>query len=355
MSFDDKVAHLRLLMQERNLQGIVLRRSPNVAWLIGGRAHVAMVVDAGCLDVVITPTSVRAITNRIEANRLQAEELPASVDVEFVDWQQGRDGLLPTGAEIGSDTPGADRADLGKEIESLRQVLDAADRERFEQICRDAASALGAAMKAARTDDREVDIAGRIASALWSADLEPVVLLVAGERRAPLMRHPLPTTDVVGARAIGSICARRKGLIASVTRVVAFAEFTEAQWQQYDGLLAVEGAMLDATKPGSPFSAVLEAARAAYPNAGFAADEWTKHHQGGPTGFLPRDWPATLTSASTMRIGQPVAWNPTAAGLKVEDTWVVESDGPRLLSLDRLWPTREAAGRARPTVWRSGS
>jgi antitoxin VapB len=344
MTTTTAVRELRRLCVDEGLDGVVLRKSANVAWAIGGRAHVAMVVDVGCLDLVVTHDEVIAVTNRIEANRLLAEELPEGIQVQAVDWQQGRDGLLPTGDRFGSDLPGAGRRDVGPAVEALRRHLDREDEQRFRGICADAAVALGSAMRSLAADDREVDVAGKVAAALWHADLEPVVLLVAGERRAPAMRHPLPTTDVVGDRAVVSICARRKGLIASATRIAVFGGDASA----YERLVEVEGAMLDATVVGAPFSAPIEAARLAYPENGFPADEWTRHHQGGPTGFLPRDWPATTASAVAIAAGQPVAWNPTAAGLKVEDTWLVTGSGLELLTVDGTWPTITVRGRRRP-------
>ncbi|NCW80222.1 MAG: hypothetical protein EBW08_05000, partial [Pelagibacteraceae bacterium] len=40
-----------------------------------------------------------------------------------IKWSEGRDPQLPTGAKVGSDQPGADRIDLGTEIEIIRASL----------------------------------------------------------------------------------------------------------------------------------------------------------------------------------------------------------------------------------------
>jgi antitoxin VapB len=88
----------------------------------------------------------------------------------------------------------------------------------------------------------------------------------------------------------------------------------------------------------------------AYPKFGFASDEWTKHHQGGPTGYAPRDWPANRESAQSILINQPIAWNPTADGWKCEDTILATSTGVEIMSVDPSWPTLQIAGRARPDI-----
>ena len=350
--FPERVARIRAVLADRDLDAIVLRRNPNVAWLLGARVHIPLVIDAAALDVVITDDDVRVVTNAIEANRFQAEELPDGVSLDVVPWTESRDGRLPTGPRVGSDQPGADRACVGADVDAARSTLVADDRERFRDIGADAARALGAVVKAVTPEDREIDVAAAVSAALWRADLEPVVLLVAGERRAPLMRHPMPTHDRIGAKVIASVCARRQGLIASVTRISVTAEIADHQAHEYVALLSVEAAMLDATRVGQPFAEPLTAAIGAYAATGLGEQEWPRHHQGGPTGYLPRDWPATPSSTAHIAAEQLVAWNPTAAGLKVEDTWLVRPDGPENLTLDPTWPTQDVAGRARPALWR---
>ena len=229
----------------------------------------------------------------------------------------------------------------------MRASLIESDLARFQEICIDAAVALGNAMKQVESTDREIDVAGLITHSLWQADLEIAFLGVAGQERVHKFRHPLPTDSVVGNRVSASICAKRKGLIASVTRIVTFGEVTDQMIADYTSIFKVEAALLDATIVGKSFSDPINAAIAAYPANGFDADEWTKHHQGGPTGFLPRDWPANQTSARLIQSNQPIAWNPTGKGWKAEDTIVATNSGVKLLSVDPEWPAFEVKGRSR--------
>lgn len=346
--FNERVAPLRELMKQKGLESIVLRRNPNLAWAIAGRAHVPTTIDAACFDLIITQEGATAITNVVEAPRLIAEELPSEVIVKAIKWSEGRDPQLPTGTKVGSDQPGADRIDLGTEIEIIRASLIESDVVRYKEICSDAAIALGNAMKQVVSSDREIDVAGLITHALWQADLEIAFLGVAGQERVHKFRHPLPTDAVIGNRASASICAKRKGLIASVTRIVSFEPISDAMAKDYEAIFKVEAAMLDATVVGKPFSDPVNAAIAAYPANGFDGDEWVKHHQGGPTGFLPRDWPANTGSARLIANNQPIAWNPTGKGFKAEDTILATNSGVKILSMDPDWPSFEVNGRTRP-------
>jgi antitoxin VapB len=346
-AFNERIQPLRDLMKAKGLDAFVLRRNPNLAWAIAGRAHVPTTIDMACFDLIITHDSATAITNVVEAPRLIAEELPGEVTVKTIKWSEGRDPLLPNGSKVGSDQPGADRIDLGVEVEMMRASLIESDLARFQDICIDAAVALGNAMKQVESTDREIDVAGLITHSLWQADLEIAFLGVAGQERVHKFRHPLPTDSVVGNRVSASICAKRKGLIASVTRIVTFGEVTDQMITDYTSIFKVEAALLDATIVGNSFSDPINAAIAAYPANGFDADEWTKHHQGGPTGFLPRDWPANKGSTRLIQSNQPIAWNPTGKGWKAEDTIIATNSGVKLLSVDPEWPSFEVKGRSR--------
>ncbi len=345
--FNQRIQPIRELMKAKDLEAFVLQRNPNLAWAIAGRAHVPNSIDAACFDLIITQDSALAITNVVEAPRLIAEEFPIEVSVKEIKWSEGRDGYLPEGAQVGSDQPGAGRVELGIEIENIRASLIASDVARFREICTDAAIALGNAMKQVESTDREIDVAGLISHSLWQSDLEIAFLGVAGQDRVHKFRHPLPTDAIVGNRVSASICAKRKGLIASVTRIVTFGEVNEVMVAEYESIFKVEAALLDATVVGAPFSDPINAAMAAYPTYGFAPDEWTKHHQGGPTGYLPRDWPANQGSSRLIANNQPIAWNPTGKGWKAEDTILATKLGVKLLTNDPKWPSFEVNGRTR--------
>ena len=347
-AFNTRIQPVRDLMAEKGLDTFVIRRNPNLAWAIAGRAHVPTAIDAACFDLIITKNSAVAITNVVEAPRLSAEEFPAEVSVQTVPWSQGRDPLLPTGAKVGSDQPGGDRVDLGVEIEIIRGSLIADDVERFKKICLEAAAALGSAMKEVKSSDREIDVAALITSSLWRSNLEIAFLGVAGQERVTKFRHPLPTSTPIGDRVSASICAKHKGLIASITRIVSFGQLSQEEINGYESIFKVEAAMFDATVVGKPFSDPINAAIAAYPLNGFDKDEWQNHHQGGPTGFLPRDWPANQGTTRLIAQNQPIAWNPTGKGFKAEDTILATNSGVKILSMDPDWPSFEVNGRTRP-------
>lgn len=351
-AFAGKISSLRRLMADKQLDAVILRRNPNLAWAISGRAHVPTTIDAACFDLVITESDTYAVTNAIEAPRLAAEEFPQELAIKVVQWWEGRNHGLPEGISIGCDQPGAGLVDLGVEIEILRASLDEYDRARITSIAARSALAVSNAMREITASDREIDVAARVSSALWRENLEVSFLGIAGESRVRRFRHPLPTDALIGARASASVCAKEKGLISSITRIVTFGELTPVEENEYSAILEVEADLLDATVIGNPFSSVIDVATRSYGAHGFDSDEWHHHHQGGPSGFMPRDWPATQASARLIQSDQVIAWNPTGKGWKVEETLLTHTSGNLLLRGEDGWPTRLVRGRIRPDLLR---
>ena len=346
----EKRARIKALLAEKGLEAVVLRKGANVAWITGGRAHIPTTLELSCMDVVVYPDRIVVVTNKIEAGRLKDEELSGDEELIIVNWFEGRDAHLPKGSKIGVDGADSERTNIQGDIENLRRSLNEFEVARLKEIGRDATEALEEAMLDIDNDESEVEVAGEIAEELWERNLEPVVLLVAGEDRIKKYRHPLPTTTKVGNLVMGVICARRKGLIASVTRLVHFGELRAELKDTYSRLLSVEAAFLDGTKPGATLAEAFKGGQVGYLKQGFDRDEWTNHHQGGPTGYLPRDFTAHEKTNQLIEVRNAIAWNPSAAGLKVEDTLVVTESGFEFVTGSSEWPSLEIAGRRRPDI-----
>jgi antitoxin VapB len=346
----EKLGRLKALLKERDLDAIILKKGANVAWAIGGRAHVPTTLELACMDLVISQDGIEVITNKIEAERLIAEELSGIERVTVINWFEGRDAQLPQGERVGIDSPDPLRVNLSTEIETLRRDLNQDEVARLRQISIDSSIALGEAMRHAKKGIIEVELAGSIARECWERDLEPVVLLVAGEERLSKFRHPLPTTAPLGSRFMGVICARRKGLIASVTRIASFTKIDNETQHWYERLLDVERTFINESKVGAKLSDVVRAGIAEYRNQGFDSEEWTRHHQGGPTGYLPRDFPAHERTEREITLHNALAWNPSGKGLKLEDTILTTHSGPEILTIDPEWPTQMVFERARPSL-----
>ena len=88
-AFNQRIEPIRELMKTKGLDAFVLRRNPNLAWAIAGRAHVPTTIDAACFDLIIMQESATAVTNVVEAPRLIAEELQVKLMLKLLNGLKG--------------------------------------------------------------------------------------------------------------------------------------------------------------------------------------------------------------------------------------------------------------------------
>ncbi|WP_051344243.1 M24 family metallopeptidase [Alicyclobacillus herbarius] len=336
MTIQERVLRVRSLLEEHGLDGLILEQSVNLAWLFGGRYHVNVASEQGLAAVFITHKRTESVVTNIEQTRLVAEEGLQADTIHTVPWYDAaaRNTILETWRGEGQVMTDAD---LREAMLQLRIHLDDEHVAAYRRLGRVTAWAVEEACRTAEASDTEADLAGKVASLCVSQGLDPLVLLVAGERRAGLYRHPLPTSDPLGGYTIVSLCARSQGLVAAATRTVAFDRLPEALARRYEAVLQVEARMLHATRPGVSLSEVLRVAQDAYAETGFA-DAWTEHHQGGLIGFQSRELRADLAQSQLLSVGNAVAWNPSLAGAKAEDTFLLTDDGLELLTPLQAYP-----------------
>lgn len=295
-----------------------------------------MVVGEGAAWLEVSEDKVVLHTSRIEADRLAEEEIPGIDKVKAYPWYAVPEPGRPN--------------DLAYDLTPLRLVLSSEEMERFHLLGRDAARSVGEAMRAAKPDWTEQKLAGAVAEEALSLGIQPVVLLVAGEERIGKWRHPLPKDRPLGRLFMAVICGRREGLVANLTRLRSFGH--PAAEVLYKEVLYVEEAALNATRPGATLDEVLSAIREAYRAIG-RPEAFEEHHQGGIAGYRPREVFATPGEVTRLKEGMAVAWNPSLPGAKVEDTFLITSEGLENLTFDPDWPSVEVGGRKRPDLLRS--
>ena len=351
-----KLAGVRAALAEAGLAGLRLRGVDGFAWATGGGNSAVLLTDeAGVAEVLVTATDAFALTDAIEAPRLAAEVVPPEFTLWHAPWQTpgAREAFVRDathGGPVASDRPTAGEHALPDALVRARRRLLPDEVDRYRALGRDAAEVLTAVLTAARPDWTERDLAAHGSAALWARGIVPALILVGGERRVARYRHPVPTAERLGARALVGVCARRHGLVASLSRWVYFREPSPAEARLDADVRDVEAAALRHSRPGARLSDVYARFAEAYAAAGYAG-EIDRHHQGGTIGYRAREIIASPTTETAIEAQTAVAWNPSLPGAKVEDTALVSEAGLEILTADPAWPTvPNADGLARPAL-----
>jgi len=307
---------------------------PGVAWVTGGlEDRVVRNEEPALVWALVTETAAFLITTNIEQPRLVAEEDLAGFELHAVPWYSS--GGLAEVAESLTD----DRK-LAEAPASLRMPLVAGETERLAALGADCAQALEGAMRAWRPAERECDLAARIAAALEERLIFPSVLLAGGAERRRAFRHPVPTAAVTGPDVLAVVVGVRGGLNVACSRSASAGSPDPELAARHEAACAVEAAMIAATRPGWRWVDILRSGQAAYRNAGFDG-EWREHVQGGPIGYLSREFdvvPGTPAASGVITRGTAFAWNPTVRGAKSEDTFVVGATAAIPVTNTADWP-----------------
>lgn len=352
---DRKLGYLRRALDENDLAAIRFRGIDWFAWATcGGSSTVLLAAESGVAEVLVTRDAAWALTDSIEADRLREEEVPAGLEVWQAPWNDypRRESFIREvrgAGRMASDRPYGDEVPLPEGLRVERWSLEPEEVERYRALGREASQAMSEVLFAARPDWTGFQLAGAGAEAMWERGLEPLLTLVGDERRLPLHRHATAKGERLGDRAMLVFCARRHGLIASLTRFVYFREPTAAERKLNAAVAQVEAAVWRASRPGVTLGEAYDAIVAAYADTGHPGGE-LGHHQGGTAGYSARDNIGLPGSPVIIQENNALAWNPSLPGAKIEDTVIVSGDRLEIITDDPAWPHLTVDGLRRPDL-----
>jgi len=349
-----KLEIIRTWMTVHNVGGLYLQSVGSFAWATCGAAsYINTASTNGLASLLVTQDHQYLITTNIEAPRLEVEEQLAARDWESVvsAWYEINDAVadLSRGLKLASDGfyPGA--SDLSAELARLRAKLTPEEGSRFRDLGKLCARAMQAACESVKPGQTEYEIAASLAAEAEGQGVQAIVNLIATDERIFSFRHPLPTSKKLDRYAMLILCGRKDGLICSLTRLVHFGPLPDELKRKAEACARVDSAFINSTRPGETLGNIFGKAVAVYSAAGYP-DEWRRHHQGGTSGYEPREYLAVPGSTDLVSVGQAYAWNPSITGYKSEDTILVGEANNVVLTQMTDWPAITVDGIARPSI-----
>jgi antitoxin VapB len=349
-----KLEIIRTWMSDRNVGSLYLQTVGSFAWATcGASSYINTASTNGLASLLITQDRQYLITTNIEAPRLELEQGLASQGWESVlsPWHESHDTVadLSHGLKLASDGyyPGA--SDLSAELARLRANLTPEEGSRFRDLGKVCAMAMQSACESVKPGQTEYEIASRLAFEAEKQGVQAIVNLIATDERIYSYRHPLPTAKKLDRYAMLILCGRKSGLICSLTRLVHFGPLSDELKRKVAACAKVDAAFIQTTRPGRTLGDIFDKAASVYAAEGFP-DEWKKHHQGGTSGYEPREYLAIPGSQDLVFAGQAYAWNPSITGYKSEDTILVGEAQNEVLTEMPDWPATVIDGIARPSI-----
>lgn len=359
--FQTRIALIQAFLHEQRYDGILLSRIDNFAMATGGkRNYVGVGSDMGASSLFVTKEGKACVVgNAIEMPRQMAEEL-GTLGCEPITfpWFDGS-----VASAIRARFSGAfvsDDGSLGENVNGklayLRALLTDVELEKYRRLGKLAADAMLATLNSIEAGMTEADIAATLVAEGAKRRCFVPVYLVAADERIARFRHPLPTQAPLFS---GSLAEKkvngyvmvvggfvREGLVVSMTRFKQVGDVSDDICDAFNRICAVDALMQEATQPGKTLGDVFSTCQQAYVDFGFPKDEWHNHHQGGVTGYAGRTckgtpgepfpildgrWSKRVKEVAgiDVQFGHAFAWNPSAKGVKSEDTFILLPDGTK--------------------------
>ena len=333
-------------LHANDLEGVLIRRHENIAWLTGGAVEVCVLTpgETGVASILVTARGGRYyLTTENEAPRLQDEEFGA-LDFEAVRFPWYADDTTEAaqrlaGAHLGSDTPGPGLIPVN--LCPLREALSETEIARYRWLGAETADATVESLHQVEPGLSEYDLEAITAANLLRRGVEPSVYLFAVDDRILKYKHAVARGRRLKNYAMLNFCSRKWGLAISITRFVHFGALSNELAARFKSAAQVNAALLDATRAGATSAQLFGVAQQAYAAEGFPGEE-QYHHQGGSTGYGEREWVATPDGAQTVVNNQAFAWNPSIRGGKAEDTVVLRDGNIEWLTSTPELPVIEA-------------
>ena len=331
VDFLNKIEAVRTILSEKGFDGVEIKSQANFSYLTRGRGFIGLASTAACGSLFITLDRIFLVSENIEIMRLYKEQLDSNPSVEPIGfpWNEPKKRDLIVN-EITEGLNLATEEELASEIFKLRSVMTPYDREEYQKLCYETAVLIEETCMNIQKGISDYELAGEISNKLWSNNIEPITTLIAFDQRALNYRHPVMAGAQLENYALVGICGRRNGLIVSISRDVLLKNDDEMVLK-HEKCAMVNAAFLSGLKAGNTLEKVFERGLMEYEKQGYPL-EYKEHHQGGLTGFIPRELRANYGSTHMVRHNEAYAFNPTIQGSKCEDTVLVTEKGINVMT-----------------------
>lgn len=344
---EKKLQRIRSLMVPQALDAVYLKRQDNFAWLTCGGKNYVGIGEIGNCGLLVTKDSLYAITNTIEQARMVAEENLEEMGftVHFGPWHDNGfeskeiERIIGKGS-VGFDHGNAMGTNIAPALKSLRFTFTEEEIERYREIGYLASLAMEETAATIRPGDTEYETVGRLAEILHAQGMDFASAMCAADDRISNYRHPVPTMRRIERRVQLGGNIRGNGMVVCLTRFVNFGPIDPALHRQYRDNVLIDLTLMKNTVVGASYQKPLQAAKEAYAQFGYA-DEFEKHHQGGPIGYNPREFRLDYSHTGTIVENQGFCWNPSITGTKSEDTILVDSNGFSFITRPIIYPVLE--------------
>ncbi|OGF48655.1 MAG: hypothetical protein A2044_02400, partial [Candidatus Firestonebacteria bacterium GWA2_43_8] len=275
-----KEKKLYKFMKKNKIDTLLISNLNNFAWLTGGGdSQVRLTQMSGVCTAVFTGGKKYIVTSNIEGVRIVDEEVKGlGYTLEAHNWWEAPKkediikALIGTGSAASDDGIYNTRK-IDGDLMQLRMVLSNEEVRKYKWLGKKAGKAMSRVCKKIKKGSKEDDVSAALAKELFKEGIQPSVLLMAQEDRVMKYRHPVSTQTTINKYIMVVLCAKKWGLVVSLTRIVHFGAVPAELAKKHAAVIKVDATLNLCTKAGLTIGEVFRRAQAVYKETGFEK-EW---------------------------------------------------------------------------------
>ncbi len=342
----NKLEKVKKYISDKNLDGILLNKATNFAWLTGGiDVHGPELLENAVASLLVTKDKVYLIGPCVETSRMKAEVTPG-LDIEIADypWHWGsleqKLGELVNPSKVASDIPLAGTKPVETDFQRFKYAYCPEEIKRAEWLGRETGLSIEKTAFETKPGETEFEVLAKCNESLWKKGIRPVVMYIAADERAMNYKHPLTIGKKIDKHMIFVVMTMKWGMMVALSRLVFFAKVPEEYRKKQNAVMKVDATYILNTKPGAVAGDILRKGVQVYSEQGYEG-YWKDQFQGGPTGYELRNYFTNFETKEIVELNQAFAWNPMINGLKSEDTFIVTETNPNFVTMTGNWPVQK--------------
>lgn len=323
--------------------GLLVLKEENFAWLTGGGISRG-IVDMDSMPALYFNGDARwLLCANVDTQRIFDEEIDGlGFQLKEWPWHLGRAQLLAALSEdrsMACDEPLAGCKPVGDLLHKLRIVFTDYEKACYRALGQIVSHALEATGRTLVQGQTEREAAGQLCHRLIHRGALPQVVSVYADGRSRLYRQAGFTNATIQNYGVLTVAARKYGLSARASRTVVFGQPDVVLRKEHDSACKVCANYVASSWPDSVPRQILTSGQRIYQIAG-AEHEWTLCPQGHLTGRAIHELALTPQVEDLLQNNSAVTWHASVGAAVSCDTFLINEDGPRALTIPEHWPLK---------------
>jgi Xaa-Pro dipeptidase len=338
-----KQNRIAVFLQSAGCDGLLVLQPDNFAWLTGGGAARGILDPDALPALYFTPDARWLISGNADSQRIFDEEIDGlGFQLKEWPWHQGRTQLLTDlcqGRNVAADMPLANCKDLTPQLQSLRRSLTDYEISCYRTLGQTLSHAIEATGRTLAVGETEREVAGQISHRLLHRGVQPLLISVTADGRGRTYRQAAFTSTAVQQTCVMTVAARKYGLCARASRLVAFGQPDANFRRDLDAACKISATYVASSWPDSVPRQILLTGQRIFQLTG-VEHEFFLAPQGHVTGHAPVEMNISLQNEELLQAKWALTWC-VAVGAAVScDTFLISDEGPRTLTAAENWPLK---------------